>query len=155
LVTSRELTGNPLMWTVQIPDVGFDELVVRDDIIGFAEEAVVAYGLADGSPTWTMPIGLRPTGLTAASDGTLYVRAWDGIAPFEGIHVLAFDPAHALLWDVLDAPVPDQERRLEEMIVDETGGLMLAPRLEHAVRVGDEVFALGCGRGEWMVPFPP
>jgi hypothetical protein len=232
-----------LMWTVQHEGASFEELVVQgDEIIGLTDDAVAAYALADGTPTWTIPLGLMPSELAVASDGTLYVRAWDGLAPFEGIHVLAFDPAHALLWDIVDAPEPDEERDFEEMIVDEAGGVILAAtvtrvpetddfielrkldvagaegwtatvdsgwvrneefddavfdvvprvgggvimagrtaesggpqplamaydvdgnplwfelssptpgaRLEHAVRVGDEALAMGCGDGEWMV----
>lgn len=236
-----------LLWTAEFEDASFESLVVRgDEILGIAGEDVVAYALADGSPTWTVPTGLRPSDLATASDGTLYVYAWDGVASFEGRHVLAFDSDHALLWDVLDASVPDQERRLEELIVDEAGGLILAAqvtvvplvddvielrkldvtgsevwsvlvdagtvpnddnddrlfdavalagggviavgrganpegsqplavafdadgnelwsdagelgpsaRFEHAVRVGDEALAMGCGNGEWFVAYPP
>jgi len=35
------------------------------------------------------------------------------------------------------------------------GSLALGARLEHAVRVGDQAFALECGSGEWMVPLAP
>ncbi len=151
----RIAVDGTIMWIVQIEDVFFDELVVQgDEILGLGSDGVTAFALADGAQTWTLPAGLQPSELAAASDGTLYVYGWDGAAAFEGLHVLAFDPMHELQWDFADDPVPGQERRLDDMVVDEAGGVVLVARVTIASEANDviEVRKLdAAGNEAWSV----